>query len=103
MTVDEAIAWAKEWPDTSEGVIEDSIAALVLAKEVERLRAEREEVIRLGPHPVEQVDAMSLGDFVRTRFVPRWEFNIKVEELERQKVESIEQLRKQLKDNSCTD
>ena len=54
--------------------------------EAERLRDERESVIRLGPHPAEQVD-MPLDVFIKTRFVPVWEFNELADKAERLRAE----------------
>lgn len=64
--------------------------------EVERLRAELaaamaeiESVIRLGPHPVKQVQ-MPLATFIRSRMVARWEYNALVEKLEKAEAELAE-------------
>jgi hypothetical protein len=61
----------------------------IMDAEVKRLRAELgdakaeiESVIRLGPHPVKQVQ-MPLATFIKSRMVARWEYNALVEKLER--------------------
>lgn len=57
-------------------------AAQRLKDELAAAKAEIESVIRLGPHPVEQVQ-MPLATFVRSRFVWRWDYDLVVEKLEK--------------------
>ncbi len=76
-----------------------------LRSEVARMMGEREKIIRLGPHPIHQVEGeIPLDVFIKTRFVQVWEYNELADKAERLRCElaetkaDVENLNKMLRD-----